>query len=185
MNIKSTLSWVAAGTLFAATALADEARVNASRDAVKALGGSLQSELKKAMEEGGPLNAIKVCNSTAPSVAREISRAKNMRIGRTSLKIRNESNAPDAWEKQVLENFEARKAKGEDPAKLEHSAVVGNEFRYMKAIAIPADAPCLKCHGEKIDDKVAAKIKELYPRDQATGFKTGDLRGAFTVRQKM
>ena len=44
---------------------------------------------------------------------------------------------------------------------------------------------CLKCHGENIDPAVKAKLGELYPNDKATGYKLGDLRGAFTVRQEM
>jgi len=137
------------------------------------------------MKEGGPPNAIQVCNTKAPGIAREISAAGNLKIGRTSLKVRNPGNAPDTWEKKTLEGLEARKAKGEDPAKLEHHEVVGKEFRYMKAIVIPADMPCLKCHGEQLDPAVQAKLKELYPNDKATGYKTGDVRGAITIRQPL
>ena len=89
----------------------------------------------------------------------------------------------------MLKDFAKRKAAGEDPAKLERFEVVKHdgksEFRYMRAIAIPEGAPCLACHGEKIDPAVAAKLKKLYPQDQATGFKTSDLRGAFTIRQPL
>ena len=52
-------------------------------------------------------------------------------------------------------------------------------FQYMSAI--PTQGMCLKCHGTSIDPKVQAKLKELYPRDQATGFSEGELRGAFVV----
>jgi len=45
--------------------------------------------------------------------------------------------------------------------------------------------PCLKCHGEQLDPAVQARIKELYPDDKATGYKTGDLRGAVTIRQPL
>ncbi|MDH3311078.1 MAG: DUF3365 domain-containing protein [Gammaproteobacteria bacterium] len=171
--------------LLAAPVLADDtdARIEASRNAAMKLQSTLLAELQSAMKEGGPPNAIKVCNTRAPAIAKEISGAGNLRIGRTSLKVRNTNNAPDAWEKKVLESFEARKAAGEDPAKLEHHEVVGKEFRYMKAIAIPANMPCLKCHGEQLDPAVQAKLKELYPNDKATGYKTGDLRGAFTITQ--
>ncbi len=173
--------------LLTAPALADnhEARLEAARNAAKKLQGTLVVELQTAMKEGGPTNAIQVCNTKAPAIAKEISTASNLRIGRTSLKLRNEMNAPDAWEKKVLESFEARKAKGEEAAKLEQHEVVGGEFRYMKAIAIPPDMPCLKCHGTELDPAVQAKLKELYPNDKATGYKTGELRGAITVRQKM
>ena len=57
--------------------------------------------------------------------------------------------------------------------------VVGNEFRFMKAI--PTGAVCLKCHGTDLSPAVTAKLTELYPDDKATGFKEGDLRGAFVV----
>jgi hypothetical protein len=174
-----------AGCATAPAPAPDEARVNAAREAAKTLGGALQKELKAALDAGGPVNAIGVCNEKAPEIAKAISKQQNMDVGRTSLKLRNQGNVPDKWEKQVLEDFEKRKAAGEDPAKLERYEIVGKEFRYMKAIAIPADAPCLKCHGEKLDEKVQAKLKDLYPSDKATGFKTGDLRGAFTIRQAM
>lgn len=164
-------------------------RAQDSRDAIGALQGSLVKELQAAMQAGGPTNAIAVCNTKAPAISADVSKAKGMSIERTSLKLRNPKHAPDAWEKKVLESFEARKAKGEDPAKLEHYEVASvdgkNTFRYMKAIAIPKDAPCLTCHGGNLDPAVAAKIKELYPKDQATGYNAGDLRGAFTVKQPL
>jgi hypothetical protein len=47
--------------------------------------------------------------------------------------------------------------------------------------AIPTAAQCLNCHGESISPEVDAKLKALYPNDQARGFKEGDLRGAFTL----
>jgi hypothetical protein len=50
----------------------------------------------------------------------------------------------------------------------------------------PADKmPCLKCHGTDIDPAVAAKLDALYPKDMARGYKAGDVRGAFTLRQPM
>ena len=47
--------------------------------------------------------------------------------------------------------------------------------------AIPTQALCLNCHGELMSTPVKAKIKQLYPGDKATGFKVGDIRGAFTL----
>jgi hypothetical protein len=40
---------------------------------------------------------------------------------------------------------------------------------------------CLACHGEALAPDVAARIGELYPKDRATGFTEGDLRGVFWV----
>ena len=162
-----------------------EPLVAASRAAVKVYATRLKGELVKAMKSGGPLQAIEVCHGKAPMIAREVSLEKGLRIGRTSLKTRNPGNAPDAWERKVLVSFEERKARGESPSKMEYSELVERngqrEFRYMKAI--PTGAVCMNCHGADIAPAVAAKLDALYPQDQARGFKMGDIRGAFTIRQ--
>ena len=44
---------------------------------------------------------------------------------------------------------------------------------------------CVTCHGETIAPSIAAKIDELYPADKATGFREGDLRGAFVVTKTL
>jgi len=142
----------------------------------------LKGELVASMKSDGPVKAIGVCNISAPAIAKEVS-ADGWTVNRTSLKLRNASAAPDAWEKAGLEYFDAEKAKGADPMKLERSEVVEKDgkktFRYMKAI--PTAEPCLACHGGEIKEPVKAKLTELYPKDQATGYKEGDIRGAFTL----
>jgi hypothetical protein len=143
---------------------------------------TLKGELLQAMQAGGPVNAIAVCNTRAPSIAAELGAMRGWEVGRTSLKPRNLENAPDEWERSVLERFEQRKQAGEDPAKLEYFEVVEQNgqpvFRYMKAI--PTAELCLSCHGAKLDPAVTAKLDELYPKDQARGYQLGDIRGAFT-----
>ena len=54
----------------------------------------------------------------------------------------------------------------------------------MKAIGT-AEKPCLTCHGSNIKPELAAKINSLYPEDKATGYKAGELRGAFTIMQPL
>ncbi|HKJ77298.1 MAG TPA: DUF3365 domain-containing protein [Gammaproteobacteria bacterium] len=147
----------------------------------------LKGELKSAMKEGGPVNAIEVCNTVAPGIAKKQSEQSGWAVGRTSLKVRNPDNAPDAWEREVLNRFEARKAEGEPAKKLMHAEVVEQDgqkrVRVMKAI--PTGKVCLKCHGTDIDPKVKAKLDELYPQDKARGFNKGDIRGAFTLSKPM
>lgn len=154
-----------------------------SRDAVKALAVELKAALQSSLKSEGPLKAVSVCNTEAPLLAGKVSAEKSMRVGRTSLKTRNDSNAPDAWEAAVLEQFEKRRAAGEAVTVLEYSAITrdnGNRvFRYMKAI--PADDVCLVCHGQHIPDDLSATLDALYPNDKATGYSKGDIRGAFTV----
>jgi hypothetical protein len=162
-------------------------RVQASKTAVMAFAAALRGELQTAMKSGGPMEAISVCSEKAPAIAEEQSARNDLRIGRTSLKVRNQGNRPDAWEKVVLEDFERRRGAGADPATLVRYEVVdtGNrrEFRFMKAI--PTAKACLACHGSTLAPEVAARLDTLYPEDQARGFAVGDLRGAFTVRQPM
>lgn len=148
---------------------------------------TLKGELQAAMQSGGPVNAIEVCNRRAPEIAAGFSAQKGWTVARTSLKYRNPDNAPDDWERAVLEEFEKRKAAGEDPKQMSHADVVKDDgvtkFRFMKAI--PAGPLCLACHGETIDATVEARIRELYPEDRARGYRAGDIRGAFTITQPM
>ncbi|MEB4589630.1 DUF3365 domain-containing protein [Candidatus Thiothrix sp. Deng01] len=156
------------------------ALTEAAKAAVHVFGGTLKGELETAMMAGGPVEALNICHTRAPEIAKTVSAEKGMQVSRVSLKSRNSATgAPNEWETQVLNDFETRKAAGEDPAALVYSDVVDNEFRFMKAI--PTGALCLKCHGTDISPAVTAKLNELYPDDKATGFKEGDLRGAFVV----
>ena len=157
--------------------------VVASREAVQKFSATLKEALQEAVKSGGPVNGIAVCHDKAGQIATDLSQQLGMTVGRTSLKVRNSTNAADDWELAVLKQFDARKAQGEPADKLEFFEVTDHggqkTFRYMKAI--PTGALCLNCHGENLKPEVDAKLKELYPNDQARGFKEGNLRGAFTL----
>jgi len=172
--------------LLAGTAAAQDdlqQRIAKARSAAGDFGARLLADLQKAMDTDGAVNAIGVCNRIAPEVAAEKSAAAQMSIGRTSLKLRQPKNAPDAWERQQLQNFETRKAAGENLASIEVGEFTEKDgkpvFRYMKAI--PTGALCLNCHGTQLSADVVEKLHALYPEDHATGFAAGDLRGAFTI----
>lgn len=160
-------------------------RAASSRAVIKAFAGDLQKELKTALQDQGPAYAISVCQAVAPEIANRRSDETGWTVGRTSLKLRNPGNEPDAWERVVLEGFEERKANGEDVQHLEYAEVVegedGHVFRYMKAI--PTGDVCLTCHGSAIPYTVDVKLADLYPDDKARGFSVGDIRGAFTIKQ--
>jgi len=162
----------------------DSAQVGQARVAVKELGAGLKKRLMEVIKDRGPIAAISVCKLIAPALAEKTGAEHGLKIGRTALRTRNPANAPDAWERAVLEDFAAQVKAGKDPSKLEHAETVTDAngaatFRYMKAIPMGA-VPCLMCHGAP-EPSLKAAILRLYPQDQATGFKPGDLRGAFTV----
>lgn len=180
-------SCIAFLTGLAVAAEAPNPNVVEAKGIIKEFFGKLKGELEAAIKEGGPSHAIPVCKARAPAIAQEISAKSDWKVGRTSLRLRNAGlNQPDAWERNVLEQFEARKAKGEDLAAMDYSEVVDQEgqqtFRYMKAI--PTQELCLNCHGTAIKPEVAASLDKYYPGDQARGFREGDLRGAFTLSKK-
>jgi len=173
-------------------AMADTAALKAeAKQITGAFFKELKGELVKGMKAGGPIAAIGVCNSLAPLIAAKHSNESGWDVGRTSLKLRNPANAPDAWESKVLHEFENRIANGQGADSLVYAETVDDGgdkvFRFMKGIVMPPveKMPCLKCHGENLNDKVAAKLDELYPQDQARGYKAGQVRGAFTLKKKL
>jgi hypothetical protein len=148
--------------------------------AAQELGGTLKEELEAAMKVGGPIEAMDICSVIAPEIAQMISEEQGMEIGRVSLKSRNSVlGVPNGWQSKVLQDFETRRKNGEDLVALVYSEVIDNQFRFMRAI--PVAAVCLHCHGTNLSPEVKAKLTELYPQDKATGYKEGDLRGAFVV----
>ena len=170
-------------TLTAGEPAADTAWVDQSRQLALQLGGQLKAELSKAIAEGGPMAAINVCYLRAPEIAAQLSQASGARVGRTALRVRNPSNAPDELERSVLEQFATDLGSGPVDRPLEAVFEIRRgdavERRYMRAI--PTDALCLTCHGKTIAPELAAAIARDYPKDQATGFEQGQLRGAFSV----
>ena len=155
--------------------------------AIKVFKGRLQGELIKAMQAGGPVNAIEVCNTRAEDIAAEVSKKQNFTMKRVSLKNRNPHNAADGWQRTVLTAFEQRKQNGEPVTGLTYADIVetdtGKQFRFMKAI--PAGSICMKCHGTNIAPAVQTELDALYPGDKARGYKPGDIRGAFVVTRDL
>lgn len=154
---------------------------------IKEYADTLGAALKGAIERDGPVGAIGVCHEAAPRIAAELGARSGWIIRRTSLKARNPSAAPSAYERSVLDDFQARLAGGADIATLARAETVtedgGKVFRLVKAI--PTGELCLTCHGGALKPEVKAKLDELYPGDAATGFKIGDMRGAFSFSKRL
>ncbi|PVZ67627.1 Tll0287-like domain-containing protein [Pelagibaculum spongiae] len=158
-----------------------------AKQVIKQLASTLKGELKKAVKSGGPMAAIQTCNLQAPKIAQSISSQGDWKIRRTALKVRNPNNVADAWEQAGLEQFQQQIAQGADPMKLvkkEIFEVDGKKhLRLLKAI--PTGEGCLNCHGSNLKPPIAQALAKLYPQDQATGFKQGELRGAFSLQKAL
>jgi len=170
-------------TLTTAEPVPETAWIEQSRQLTLQLGGQLKGELTKAIADGGAVAAINVCYTRAPEIAAQLSKSSGARVGRTALRVRNPSNAPDNLERSVLEQFATDLGSGPIDRPLEAAFEIRRgdalERRYMRAI--PTDALCLTCHGKTLAPELAAAIAQNYPGDQGTGFELGQLRGAFSV----
>ncbi len=159
---------------------AGDARSEQGRAIVKEFGAQLQVALGAALEEGGPVAAIRVCKEIAPQIASELSRQNGVKVERTSLRVRNPANLAEPWQAVVLNAFE--QAAGDDTGPVLEYFAAGDATqpaRYLKAI--PTGAMCLLCHGTAISLDVAELLDREYPFDRARGYELGDIRGAFSV----
>jgi protein tyrosine phosphatase (PTP) superfamily phosphohydrolase (DUF442 family) len=145
-------------------------------DAKDAMFSRLFAALGEAMgkpgPEGGAAGAIGVCKDQAPKIAQTVAREKGVMIGRTSAKLRNPANAAPSWAVAVL---------NDQPAEQRLAANTDGSLGVTLPITLAAN--CLACHGspDTIDPAVRAALAASYPKDQATSFKEGDLRGWFWV----
>jgi hypothetical protein len=182
MSAKNRFNVLLLLAALAASASAQDVADAADRELAKQLAGELKTALSAAMQIS-PANAIKVCSEEAPRIAARISAENGIEIGRTALRTRNAAHQPRDWQRDVLNNFQARAAAGESIGSMEYSAVVresgGPERRFMKAIA--TEPLCLTCHGQQLAPEIRTAIATRYPRDTATGFAVGDLRGAVYI----
>lgn len=145
--------------------------------------GVLRTHLMSSIQSGGIGYAIGYCNEEAMRLMDSMSQVKDVIIKRTSSKLRNPKDMPDDAEKEALSVLMEMYSKGEGMhpilKKLDEKTIA-----YFHPILI--DNPvCLNCHGEpgvNLDSTVQKTIKELYPNDNATGYKMGDLRGMWSIR---
>lgn len=158
----------------------DRARADA---AIQDLGSELRGALIARMQADGPVAAIDFCHDEAPRIAVRVGERHGVRIGRTSVRVRNPGNRAQDWQQPVLADFAVQVAAGSTPQTL--TRVIDSELpadvalRSMKGIVV--EAPCLACHGRELAEPVAQAIAAKYPEDAATGFSPGELRGAFWV----
>lgn len=146
--------------------------------------GALQAALMGAVKDGGPEKAIQVCNLEAPAIEKRIVNkegSEGWTVSRTASRVRNPGNRPNDLQAEGLAEIARRVASGESPEKVDWYAREGKNYVYMKPILM--GGLCVTCHGppESISTEVKKELGRLYPKDEATGFKVGELRGAFVV----
>ena len=177
---------IAAGLLAVTALAADRTPQEIGDEVAGRLFGNLMTTLQEKIATEGPEAAIAYCRLEAlpltAQVAEEFPSVKNVR--RTALRVRNPSNAPDATDRSVLEEWLSawNPAVPPKPVMKELTTEDGTkEVRYYRPV--PVMATCLACHGsgDEIHSNVRAAIKRDYPQDEAIDFQEGDLRGAIVV----
>ncbi len=147
-------------------------RFAAATRAKDALFEALSGRLMEVLQSEGPVAAINFCSQEASAIAATVSTEQGVEIGRTSFKLRNPNNAPREWVKPFVEQ------RVDTP---QHVALENGKLGVVFPIHL--NVKCLMCHGgpDEMLDNVKPELARLYPNDQATGFKQGDLRGWFWV----
>jgi len=99
-----------------------------------------------------------------------VSESLGIRVGRTSFRLRNPDNAPPDWAAPYVARHTSEEVWLAHP-----------DGRLAGLLPIRLGERCLVCHGDAsaVPPDVAARLKEAYPHDEATGFAEGDLRGWF------
>lgn len=145
---------------------------------MKALGG----QLKAAMEAGGPVAAVQVCQQVAQPITKATSKDyEGYAVTRTALRVRNETNAPTAKDREVMERWE--KNFNADQGWPESELVRDDQGGVVVYRPILTQDLCLKCHGDPatFGEDLKRLLAEHYPTDEAVGFVEGSLRGVFKV----
>ncbi len=156
----------------------------AGEKATAALSQRLLTELTVALGTGGPENAVDFCHLQVPALTKPqaADQPEIVAVKRTSRRLRNAANAPDAAEQLVFRHVEEQLARGEPPPalfvqRIETEGSPTPEWRVYRSVVVqPA---CLACHGP--NDQLPAVLRDAlhqrYPQDAATGYRTGDWRG--------
>jgi hypothetical protein len=147
----------------------------------KSTGKELSETLTHKMKSGGLIEAVEFCNAAALPITQQMSDKHGVLIKRTSLKTRNPLNKPSDNEIVVLKEFQVDLDKGitlEPKVELDQNGIAN----YYAPILV--EKKCLICHGtldQELSKAADSIIKSHYPKDLATGFKEGDLRGIWSI----
>ncbi len=159
-------------------------RVNKLGDSITAMAQkTFMNKISAQYEMGGFEAAAQYCSMKAYPLTDSLANQYKVYLSRVSLKNRNPANEAKGLEKGLLEAYADAH---ENDIELNTNVQFirpGDSILYNKPIFIASNV-CLNCHGSK--DDISSEIQQLlsaqYPNDKATGYKTGDLRGMWSVK---
>jgi len=142
----------------------------------------LSSNLQTAIQQDGVSNALPFCSLAASPLTASMAGKHGVTIRRITHKPRNPAGRADITELAILNHFEAALTNTNSPPPLVTNFTASTATFFAPIIL--NNELCLKCHGEPgkdISSENVALIAHLYPQDEATGFKLGQLRGAWRI----
>ncbi len=136
--------------------------------------------MKAALAGGGTAAAIPVCKEVSATLADRFAELPSVKVRRVAVRNRNPDHVPDEFEAGIMKEWEEGLANGSQPIAISRDTEEG--LRVMQPIVLRSRL-CLRCHGEKrhMTPETLEMLQRLYPKDNATGFKVGELRGAFSA----
>lgn len=141
--------------------------------------GMLQ-QVGKNMKEGGVAQAAPFCNAHAAEITNDFAIKSGVEIKRTSHKLRNDKNAPNKREQEIIDSYLSQK-----PEELKPIVEKNTDGSIQFYAPIKLMDKCTVCHGilgETMEAKNDSIIKVLYPNDKAIGFKPGEIRGIWSIK---
>lgn len=145
--------------------------------------GVLGKNLLSAINSKGIEHAVDFCSTRALVLTDSMSIALDAKIKRVSDKNRNIANATDSVQHAYIQYCKEELLKGNkpNPQRIDLSESV------VCLYPIITEDMCLKCHGNAdtdINPETLKIINKLYPQDQARGYKSQEIRGAWVVEMK-
>ncbi len=140
----------------------------------------LAENLVNAIKTNGVEHALSFCSSKAYPLTDSMATALNVQIKRVSNKARNLRNKANEEENKYILNFKDLLTKGE---KLKPQ-LIENKEKTIGYYPIVTNQMCMQCHGKantEVLPKTLEKIQELYPEDEALGYKVNELRGIWVI----
>jgi len=142
----------------------------------------LGKNLMNAINKQGTEKAIEFCSTRAIVLTDSMGTALNATIKRVSDQPRNPLNLANEDETAFINELKEKISNSEKLT----SKISEFSVKTVGYFPIETNAMCLQCHGSTdldIKPNVLKKIAQLYPKDQATGYKENQIRGIFVVTQ--
>ncbi len=185
--LNSRASLAAAMVIFLVyPALAQSSVETLARERGKAIAaqafGVLSSNLTTALSQGGVSNAVQFCSVEALPLTASVADTNHVSLRRVSHKARNPKNKADAAELAILDEFRTSLSPGKIATPIVRTNALGGAAFFASIVL--NNPLCLNCHGQPgrdIKPEDLALIQKLYPKDEATGFKFGELRGLWRI----